>query len=367
MATEYDVAVVGSGVAGTAAALAAAQKGARVCVLTGPPAATALFSGAWRGECPTPLRAALDRTGYPLRAAATHLPHPTGVRVAADFATATHAFVRIPDALVVGIAGLPGFNAHVLAAQWHARAATVLQLDDTPAAGWSPLSLAAHIERNLHAFADRLKLHSRGVSQVILPAILGLRYDDTLRSALEAAAGCSIAEALGVPPSVPGLRLDRALRSTLAHANITVIEQRALAAQHANGRVASLTLLAGDVVHARTFVLASGKFVGGGITSDGAFREPIFDCPVWVDHLGEIFEEADALNLTDAVRTEEQPLLKAGVHANAGHRPVDRGGDVVYANVLVAGSIRAGWSADTHGAGDAAQDGWNAGLEAVRA
>jgi hypothetical protein len=59
--------------------------------------------------------------------------------------------------------------------------------------------------------------------------------------------------------------------------------------------------------------------------------------------------------------------MKAGVRADERQRPVNRGGDVVYQNVLVAGSIRAGWSAEMHGAGDAALDGWNAGMEAVSA
>jgi hypothetical protein len=55
------------------------------------------------------------------------------------------------------------------------------------------------------------------------------------------------------------------------------------------------------------------------------------------------------------------------VHTDGDHRPVNAGDEVVYSNVFVAGSIRAGWSVATHTIGDAAADGWAAGVRAVNA
>ncbi|MGQ0561393.1 MAG: FAD-binding protein [Gemmatimonadota bacterium] len=366
MRIEFDVAVLGAGIAGSAAALAAAHSGARVAVITGPPGATAMFSGAWRGGCPDALRAALAGTGYVLRAVDAPLPHPCGQRIHCAAAAASHAGARLAEAHVVGIAGLTGFHAGSLARQWRAHSHATVQLEQTPAAGWAPVSLAAFIERASHSVVTALAAAAADFSTIILPAVLGVRHDGALHAELQTALGCTIGEALGTPPSLPGWRLHNALRAALAAAQVQVIEARAGGCS-ANGRAHELELPNGDVVRARSFVLATGKYAAGGIDANGAFREPAFGCPVWVDHLGETFDVADSLMLTDPARTEDQPLLRAGVHVDARQRPVNRGGDVVYQNVFVAGSIRAGWSAATHGSGAAAQDGWNAGLEAVRA
>jgi choline dehydrogenase-like flavoprotein len=115
VATEFDVAILGSGITGTTAAIAAARAGARVCVITGPPGVTAMFSGAWNGPCPDALYQALVDTGYHLRDVARALPHPNGRLLPCTAAAASHAAAKPGDAWIVGIAGLPGFNAPALA------------------------------------------------------------------------------------------------------------------------------------------------------------------------------------------------------------------------------------------------------------
>lgn len=366
---EFDVVVLGAGVSGTAAALAAAQSGARVCVMTGPPGASALFAGAWRGPCPEALRSALAQIGYVLHARETALPHAAGHVTLSDFATAPHLSASLDDgAVVCAIAGLPAFDAPQLARQWshHSGAAitaTSLLIDNTPASGWATTALAAQIERSRQSFSAALR--ALGARRIILPAVLGRAYDGELHARLANEAGCAVGEALAMPPSLPGWRLHGALRAALGAAGVTIVDERAVA-HSANGRVEHVTRANGDVVHARTFILATGKFIGGGIEAGTTFREPALDCPVWVEHLGDIFETPDALNLTDPVRTEAQPILCAGVHVDQEQRPLNPQNDVVYSNVVVAGSIRAGWQSTTHGAGHAAEDGWNAGLRVVK-
>ena len=369
MATEFDVAVLGGGMAGSAAAIAAAQNRARVCIITGTPGATAMFSGAWRGPLPNGVRTALDNVDYRLFSAVLplQLPHPTSGIVAANAAAPSHAHARIDaDTLVVGIAGLPGYDATALAKRWGAGSAEMVLLDGTPAAGWAPASLATCIERDHKRFTQALRsaTQRRNPKHVIMPAVLGTRHDGALHAELQSAAGCTITEALGTPPSLPGWRLQIALMLALNSARVAVFESKARATRRTNGTLEEVELLNGDVVRARTFILATGKYAAGGIEANGAFREPALDCPVWVNHLGEAFEEADALMLTDPVRTEDQPLLRAGVHTNSDQHPVNRTGDVVYRNVIIAGSIRAEWSTSSHGIGHAAEDGWNAGMRA---
>ena len=116
---------------------------------------------------------------------------------------------------------------------------------------------------------------------------------------------------------------------------------------------------------ARAFVLAGGKFAGGGIVADERLHEPALGCPVWVEHLGAAFHAPEPLALTRPERDAAQPLLGAGVRDDGSGRPVDPRGDVVYRNVRVAGSIRAGIETARLGLGEAAADGWAMGEAAA--
>lgn len=370
MPSDFDIAVLGAGIAGSAAAIAAAQNGGRVCIITGPPGATAMFSGAWHGPVHAPVRAALEGIGYRLHADAQplRLPHPSGQLLHADAAPFSHTPPPADSApIVVGIAGLPGFDAPILARRWGVAAAETVQLESTPAAGWSPASLATCIDRDPSAIIDAVGtvVEARQASHLIVPAVLGMMHDGAAHAQLEQALGCTVSEALGIPPSLPGWRLQIALQLALRTAGVVVFESKAGRPHVTDGTVQHVELNNGDVVRAHCFVLATGKYASGGIEANGDFREPIFGCPVWIDHLGDRFEQPDSLMLTDPVRTAEQALLRAGVHADAQHRPMDRTGRETHSNVLIAGSIRAGWTSATHGVGHAAEDGWAAGLTAL--
>lgn len=330
-----------------------------------------MFSGAWHGPLPAPLRSALEGVGYKLHAGAQplRLPHPSGGMLHAQAAPISHARPFADAAVVAGIAGLPGFDAPILARRWGVAAAETVRIASTPAAGWSPASLATCIDRDPHAIIDALRtvVEAPSAKHLIVPAILGMTPDGAAHAQLEQALGCTVTEALGIPPSLPGWRLQIALQLALRMAGVVVFESKASAPRITNGGVEHVELNNGDVVRAHAFVLASGKYAAGGIEANGDFREPIFDCPVWIEHLGNRFEQPDSLMLTDPVRNAEQALLHAGLHSDAQHRPIDRTGRIRYPNVFIAGSIRAGWSSATHGVGHAAEDGWAAGLAGLAA
>lgn len=399
---DFDVLVVGGGIAGCAAALAAAAAGRRVGIVRAAPGVTTLAAGGWAGPLPERLGAALARAGLPFGPAPSPLPHPAGRLDAYDFAAASHlAGAPLDGALVCGIAGLAGFPASALARAWGAggvdpAGASVLDAGSLPPGGWSPAALASYLEREPERLAEALAAAVRrtGATRVVLPSVLGVDRVAEVRAALEDAAGVPVGEALGTPPSLPGWRLDRALSLALDEAGVTVVagrvvdrvvdgaNVRAVAVRPAGvgasgpsglaGRDGRRNGTVGDLraapspdgmlrISARSFVLATGKYLAGGIRADERFEEPAFGCPVRADYLGATFEAPDSLALTLPDRNAEQPLLRVGVRTDDAARPVDRRGAVVYENVRVAGTVRADTDAAAPGLGHSAADGWRAG------
>jgi glycerol-3-phosphate dehydrogenase subunit B len=361
----FDVAVIGGGITGVSAAIAARRRGARTCLIRGAPGATALASGAWSGPLRAELRDGLAAVGLELSRTSGALMHERGQLVSAEFAATTHVgATAATNTLVCGFAGLPHFNAHTLARVWNRTeplAARTITLDATPAAGWTTSALAAYLERN----ADALLAHLRGVdaARVIFPAVLGITHSRAIFEKL-AGHGIHAAEALAAAPSLPGWRLQLALEQLLAAQGVAVISGSALLGGSADTRVTSVRVGA-EVIDARSFVLATGKFVGGGIATNETFRETVFDLPIWMEQLGDVFTAPDALPLTDPVRTADQPLMQAGVHTDDEQRPIDRARAVVYQNVFVAGTVCAGWATAATTLGACAEAGWRAGTMAA--
>lgn len=380
MTRSFDVLVIGGGAAGVAAALASAGRGARVGLVRTGPGVSAMAAGGWNGPLPEPLASALAAAGLPHRAGPVRVPHPVGDVRVFDHAPAAHADATPEEgALVCGIDGLAGHSPPALATLWADAAgvaleAAVARAGDTPRAGWSPVALAHALDREPGPLAESVAAAAAraGARRVILPAVLGIARPEEVRAALRDAAGVPVGEALGVPPSVPGWRLDRALLAILDRAGVTTLSGQVTGRTTENGRIRSVMVpgAGGDAseVEAGAFVLAAGKFTGGGIVADtdGA-REPALGCPVRLEYPGGDGRDVDPIALTHADRTLPQPLLRAGVARDERARPVDGTGRVAYHNVYVAGSIVAGVETAGLGLGHAAADGWRAGELAAEA
>jgi len=114
---------------------------------------------------------------------------------------------------------------------------------------------------------------------LLLPT-LGLADPVGARAEMERALGLPVFEALGAPPSVPGLRLQRALSEALEKAGVRVLQ--GIAEGAGEGQVQIVRGVECQPVRAGAVVLASGRFLGGGIRceTDGRLRETVLDLPV---------------------------------------------------------------------------------------
>jgi glycerol-3-phosphate dehydrogenase subunit B len=407
-ALETDVLVVGGGMAGAIAALAARERGARVALVARSPGATALSSGA--------ISVAPDLAGLPgaplasrrpILEAAAHFAaarpdHPyavVGTAALGDalaFAARELAAVLAPPlerrrfhatafgtavgaamcqrataaADLLGVGGLlavAGLRAHLafdasLVAAGLARYAprggpqvhaVELALPGVVEPAARPLDLARALEAPGAAEALGEALRAAlpdGAAAALLPPVLGLDVASRVPERIAAAAGVPVGETLSDVPSVPGLRLHRAILARLAEAGVEVVRGHVSGAPTPGAALEA----GGRVVRAGTWVLATGRFVGGGVARRGVLVEPALGLAVQAAegreagvHLSS--RPAAALTLRD--RRAPQPLLSAGLRVDASLHPLDERGRPVHPRLFAAGAVVGGHEQATDGTG----------------
>jgi len=424
-----DVLVVGGGMAGAIAALAARDAGARVVLVRRAPGSTGLSGGAISvahdpsalPEVPFAGRAGVVESAR--RVAATVAGHPYQVlrdsldRLwnAVEFASGQLSHVLAPPtgrnrwlltpfgkvhpaatcqrSMVAGDLAEARGRMAVVAARGHlwwdaglvasgaARArhlgAPEVQVALLDLFMWEEAALARPVDlaRLLEApgaaeqvgelLAERLP---RGSTVALFPPVLGLTPEARVAERIEGRAGIPVAEFLSDVPSVPGLRLQRAIDLRLGAAGVEVLrgEVREASALALEARVG------GRKVVAKSWVLATGRFAGGGIARRGELVEPALGLPVLASE-GPFAEAGARLAarspwaLTVRDSRSPQPLLSAGLKVDGELRPLDAEGRVVNPRLFAAGAVVGGHdqASDGTGMGVAIFTGWLAGRAAA--
>jgi len=161
-----------------------------------------------------------------------------------------------------------------------------------------------------------------------------------VRRRLSEAVGAPVIEALAHLPSVPGMRLQRHLDRAVAEAGIAAIGEVVKPRSDAERVRAVLTRDEIEVTF-EAVVLASGRFISGGVRWDDQCREALFGLPV-VTELGPL-EDDSPLPVVRELPTESHPLLSAGVWINDRLQPL-REGRVAHSNLFAAGMVIGGFA-----------------------
>lgn len=402
---DVDVLVIGGGAAGALAALAASRAGASVALVRRALGATAVSSGAAdlappraatqqqdvealslvRSEHPyAVLRARLPELGEalsfcaeatqgalsfsPLASPTPLLMSPLGLPKAAAGGLPELRAGALHEGLglvaIVGADAPAGATARELVASARDSFASLPELLAIPgrfAALSDPARLATALRNGANGRSPALWLLPSGT---FAPAVL---------SELAKLLGAPVAERPSAPPSAPGLRLQRALDGALLAAGVTIRLGEVFAEGNAQGRLRGreATPLVPDAsrfdegvptrapeplpavtLQARAVVLATGKFLGGGIRRLGRLQEPVFGLPVWPGAIA----NADRWpgDLTSNELEGDQPFFRAGVRFDATLRPLDPLDRPARPGLFAAGGVLAG--------NDPAQDGAGIGL-----
>jgi glycerol-3-phosphate dehydrogenase subunit B len=407
---ESDVLVVGGGLAGATAALAAARGGAHVRLVSHKESTLRQASGLVDvlgysdGDLLAEPFAAFDAlpAGHPYERAGPDavdaglalFDDVTGDTYAGGH-TRTNALVptsqgtvkptaRYPagmaaglasdgrDTLLVGFEALPDFDAPVAAASLAAvgvpfsvRGVTArfprLRADAKATRYAKVLDEDENGVRE--ALVEAVKPHLKEAERVGFPAVLGLARAAEVRDALSRGLGAAVFEVPGPPPSLPGMRLQATLYAALREAGVAVETGNPVVGFEADGKriehVEVERVHQTVPYHAAAFVLATGGLVGKGLTtSREAVREPVFDLPI--DH------PEDRCDWSAEAAFGDHAFARFGVDVDRDLRP-RADGEVAYENLRAAGGVLGGadFAAECSGSGISLATGFAAGQRAA--
>ena len=338
---QCDVAVIGAGMAGMAAALYAANRGLSTVLLGSTSGATTFASGLldllgvypaeqrnkrldpWEGiaelaaECPAHPFAMIPRNA--IREAFAELleflklegldycegsgrnfeiitamgtSKPTYI-IPFSMQEGANAFREHRPCLLIDFHGMKEYSAlqiaSVLSKRWPALRSKRIEFPAAPMVGeLYTTSMADALESPAvrAKIAEAVRRVRKGDEVVGFPAILGMSGIKTVFVELQDQIGAPVFEIPTLPPSVPGLRLKEALTSHLTKIGVKCLPFFFVseAREAADG---GFELIAGgehhqSLVRSRGVILATGRFLGKGLLAERqAIREAVFDLPVY--------------------------------------------------------------------------------------
>jgi glycerol-3-phosphate dehydrogenase subunit B len=190
------------------------------------------------------------------------------------------------------------------------------------------------------ALAEAVEPHLGDAERVGFPAFLGDDHAADVRADLERALGVAVFEIPMGPPSFPGMRLADQLKHAVDEAGVRISAGNPVVGYETDGDELDAVVVDSkgrEVPHyAEEFILATGGLVGKGIDSerDGTVEEPIFDC--------HIPHSDDRYDWFDQEAFGDQPFAHFGVRIDEGMRPLDADGNPEFPNLRAAGAVVGG-------------------------
>jgi glycerol-3-phosphate dehydrogenase subunit B len=368
------VSIIGGGMAGCAAALAASRAGAEAILATRAPGATALYAGGMElcgdlsdlagrephhpftrlGQEPERLAAAMDAACLALRQSL----EDAGLSIRGDWRTrgrymdlngAVRPAHLVPDSVAPGELGrLAGRQVAVVGicqvSEYDAPAIAQALIGEAGA-----IAEPVELDLELPAAASLTDLFGRPAPRVERQADL-VAYPPGMRDLPEGGF-----ELLAAVPSPHGWRLQQALEAMLARTGVRLLRQAVVEFETEGRRVR-----AAGGIEADQFILATGRYIGGGLVKAGMVREPLFDLGVFYE--GKRVDDAYPARLHRLEYLSPEPAFRTGLRTDSALRPVSWDGQVPYDNLRAAGSVLGGYDyARDYGFGVPLLTGWLAG------
>lgn len=413
MKNEFDLLVVGGGFAGLISALVASKRGQKVCILTQGAGSLTIGGGVvdmlgYVGKNPIKdpfdameslpdthpyrllgvekVREAVDffkdftkSCGYPYESNGrlnsweptalgnlkpTYL-RPSGMDTDVVRDTKEIVIVNVeglkdfyPRLMLKGLREQPGFK------DKHYSVVTMRSPYES-AKDLSAFDIAAYVTRPSGRawLMDEFKRAIAPDSVVLMPPLLGVRPDMSLRQEIRQQMGVRCLEMSVMPPSVLGMRMRTMIIDELKKADTEIIEMAQVVRADVDGKVCKAVYTKAPDKERRyvadRFIIATGGFFGGGcVSAPGKAWEAVFNIDLHAP------AEQEAWSAARLFGGDAHPFGSMGVKVNGGLQAVDDGGEPLLENVRFAGRTVGGYDfvAERSGNGVALATAYSAGL-----
>jgi glycerol-3-phosphate dehydrogenase subunit B len=212
------------------------------------------------------------------------------------------------------------------------------------------------------ALTKRVNTELDGEQRVGFPAILGDTSAKEVRRDLAEKLGAAVFEVPMGPPSLPGIRLEDRLFAALDEAGVSIETGNPVTGYEGDVDIERVFVEKNGAKipnAADQYVLATGGLVGKGIESNRErVTEPVFDC--------HIPHPADRYEWFDGAVFGDHEFARFGVETDDHLRPLDEAGDLEFENLRAAGAVLGGYdfAAEKSGSGVSIATGYAAGQHA---
>jgi glycerol-3-phosphate dehydrogenase subunit B len=257
------------------------------------------------------------------------------------------ALERKMPCLLVDIRGFKGFSAGQMAAVlhdvWPDLRTTRISFPETEHMSevyTEQMARALDSKQNREKLIDVLKPYIKDAQAVGMPAIFGMYRTNEAIADLSEGFGVPVFEIATMPPSVSGLRLKEAFEERIPKRGVLLLLQKQVMNVH-HGTDGYFLLDIGQegierTVRAKCIILASGRFLGKGLHVDRKhISETIFDLPVAQP------PDRTQWHRKNFLDSRGHPINRAGLEIDDLFRPLDSSGRPAFQTLFAAGSILA--------------------------
>jgi glycerol-3-phosphate dehydrogenase subunit B len=249
--------------------------------------------------------------------------------------------------LLVDFLGLKEFNARLITSAMEER---------WPGLRWARISFpgaermsrvftrhmakALELQAPLDDLAEKVRPLVRDAGAVGMPAIFGISRSHEIVSRFQQAIGVPVFEIPTLPASVPGFRLRMTFSSFLPARGIrSFFQSRVLDVREETEGGFVLSVGNTGVEHTlrvRGVILATGRFFSQGLIADRkSIREPLFDLPVRQPEARKLWHRRDLMDPAG------HAVNRAGLDVDNRFRPLGRDGKPAFQTLFASGSILA--------------------------
>jgi glycerol-3-phosphate dehydrogenase subunit B len=193
---------------------------------------------------------------------------------------------------------------------------------------------------NLEKVGTEIRPHVRDAETVGIPAILGMERSHEIVERLSQELGARVFEIPTMPLSVPGLRLNEAFTRGLFDAGVKLFfPNRIISWEETDNGNFLLGIGQGTPakwIRAQEVILATGRFWAKGLRADrDKIRETLFDLPVSQPGERKEWHRRGFFDLRG------HPANQSGIEVDKFFRPLDENGGPAFDNLFACGSILA--------------------------